>query len=83
MGGVARNAIRLGTRLNIGALAAKLEPTELMAPSSYLLGMQVSDHTTQAWLQAFNDVGTEIIGMSADKLMEIKVGIPPDIDNEA
>jgi replication factor A1 len=39
--------------------------------------MQVSDHTTQAWLQAFNDVGAEIIGISADKLEEMKVGIPP------
>lgn len=39
---------------------------------SYLLSMQVSDHTTQAWLQAFNDVGAEIIGMSADDLMKIK-----------
>ena len=83
MDGVARNAIRLGTRLNIGAFAAKLESTELMVLSSYLLGMQVSDHTTQAWLQAFNDVGTEIIGMSADKLMEIKVGILLNIRDEA
>jgi Replication factor-A C terminal domain len=78
-----RTAIRLGTRLNIGAFAAKLEPTGLIVPSSYLLGMQVSDHTTQAWLQAFNDVGAEIIGMSADKLMEIKVGVLPDIGDEA
>jgi len=54
-----------------------------MVLSSYLLGMQVSDHTTQAWLQAFNDVGTEIIGMSADKLMEIKVGILLNIRDEA
>jgi replication factor A1 len=40
---------------------------------SYLLGLQVSDHTAQAWLQAFNDVGAEIIGKSADELMKIKV----------
>lgn len=38
----------------------------------YLLGIQVADHTAQAWLQAFNDVATEIIGMNADQLMEIK-----------
>jgi len=50
----------------------KCDQTWDKAEYRYLLGMQVSDHTTQAWLQAFNDVGTEIIGMSADKLMEIK-----------
>ena len=37
--------------------------------------MQVSDHTGQAWLQAFNDVGADIIGMTADAIMEIKVSV--------
>ncbi|KAG9056580.1 Replication factor A protein 1 [Serendipita sp. 407] len=38
----------------------------------YLLGLQVADHTSQIWLQAFNDVGIMILGMSADELSDIK-----------
>lgn len=38
----------------------------------YLIQMQVTDHTSQAWFQAFNDVGVEIIGKTADELMNIK-----------
>lgn len=35
--------------------------------------MAVSDHTGQAWLQGFHDVGLAVFNMSADELMEIKV----------
>jgi hypothetical protein len=35
--------------------------------------MQVADHTGQAWFSAFNDVGAELIGMSADDLIKLKV----------
>jgi hypothetical protein len=35
--------------------------------------MQVADHTGQAWFSAFNDVGAEIIGISADDLMKQRV----------
>ena len=35
--------------------------------------MAVSDHTGQAWLQGFHDVGLAVFNMSADDLMEIKV----------
>ncbi|KAG8827827.1 Replication factor A protein 1 [Serendipita sp. 399] len=38
----------------------------------YLLGLQVADHTSQLWLQAFNDVGVLVLGMSADELNEIR-----------
>jgi replication factor A1 len=37
--------------------------------------MAVSDHTGQAWLQGFNDVGLAVFNMSADELMEIKVRV--------
>ena len=38
----------------------------------YVPSMAVSDHTGQAWLQGFNDVGLAVFDMSADELMEIK-----------
>jgi len=39
----------------------------------YIISMAVSDHTGQAWLQGFHDVGLAVFNMSADELMEIKV----------
>lgn len=37
----------------------------------YVLSINVSDHTGQIWLSCFNDVGVMIMGMTADKLMEM------------
>ena len=39
----------------------------------YIISMAVSDHTGQAWLQGFHDVGLVVFNMSADDLMVIKV----------
>lgn len=36
------------------------------------MGVCISDHTSQAWVSAFNDVGVEILGMSANELNKIK-----------
>jgi len=38
----------------------------------YIISMAVSDHTGQAWLQGFHDVGLAVFNMSADELMEIR-----------
>ncbi|RMZ82097.1 hypothetical protein DV737_g2151, partial [Chaetothyriales sp. CBS 132003] len=38
----------------------------------YILSVNVSDHTGQLWLSCFDDTGRQLIGMTADKLMEIK-----------
>jgi replication factor A1 len=46
-------------------------PTE--AYTRYIISMAVSDHTGQAWLQGFHDVGLIVFNMSADELMEIRV----------
>ena len=46
-------------------------PTD--ACTRYIISMAVSDHTGQAWLQGFHDVGLAVFNMSADDLMEIKV----------
>jgi replication factor A1 len=35
--------------------------------------MSVADHSGQAWLQGFNEVGTTVFGMTANELLEIKV----------
>jgi len=42
----------------------------------YIISMAVSDHTGQAWLQGFHDVGLAVFNMSADDLMEIKNNDP-------
>lgn len=38
----------------------------------YILSINVSDHTEHLWLSCFDDVGKLIMGMSADKLMELR-----------
>ncbi|KAG9017925.1 Replication factor A protein 1 [Tulasnella sp. 427] len=38
----------------------------------YLMTIHVADHTNQLWLQAFNDVGQSIIGMTAKQLYEVE-----------
>ncbi|TFK76351.1 replication factor-A protein 1 [Pluteus cervinus] len=44
----------------------------------YIMSLAVSDHTGQAWFQAFNEVAKAIMGMSANELMQLK-----DSDNTA
>ena len=38
----------------------------------YILSLTVSDHSGQTWLQAFNEVGMQILGMPANELLELK-----------
>lgn len=38
----------------------------------YVLSVNVSDHTGQIWLNCFNDVGILVMGMSAEKLIELR-----------
>jgi replication factor A1 len=38
----------------------------------FIMSLNVADHTGQMWLNCFDDVGRIIMGMSADKLMELK-----------
>ncbi|KAF7719189.1 Replication factor A DNA-binding subunit [Penicillium ucsense] len=44
----------------------------------YIMPISVSDHTGQLWLSCFDDTGRLIMGMSADKLMQLC-----EDDNEA
>ena len=39
----------------------------------YILSIGIADHTGQAWLQAFNDVGVQIMGKTATELHTRKV----------
>ena len=36
------------------------------------MSINVSDHTGQIWLSCFDDVGRQIMGMTADQLMELR-----------
>lgn len=38
----------------------------------YIMGINVCDHTGQAWLSCFDDVGRMLMGMPAGKIMEMK-----------
>jgi len=40
----------------------------------YIMSVNVSDHTGQIWLSCFDEVGVQMMGMSANELMEIKEG---------
>ncbi len=42
----------------------------------YILSLMVSDYSGQTWLQAFNDVGAQILGISANELMQLKESDP-------
>jgi hypothetical protein len=77
--GIATSATRTGTSLNTGE--SKSSSSRIFSERDfcrYLLGMQVADWTTQAWLQGFNDVGAQIIGKTADELMTLKDVRPLD-----
>jgi len=50
----------------------KCEKTWEKPEYRYIISMAVSDHTGQAWLQGFHDVGLAVFNMSADDLMDIK-----------
>jgi hypothetical protein len=39
----------------------------------YMMSMAVSDHSGQAWLQGFNEVGVAVFGISADEMHALKV----------
>ena len=38
----------------------------------YILSVNVSDHTGQMWLSCFNEVGVQIMGMTANEIMAMK-----------
>ena len=41
--------------------------------SSYIMSLAVADHSGQAWLQGFNEVGVAIFNMTANELLAIRV----------
>lgn len=43
----------------------------------YILSLNVNDHTGQLWLSCFDDVGRIVMGMDANKLMELRENDPP------
>jgi len=61
------------TLLGEGWHCEKCEQTWEKPEYRYIISMAVSDHTGQAWLQGFHDVGEAVFKMSADELMDIKV----------
>ncbi|KAL8838161.1 MAG: hypothetical protein Q9176_005244 [Flavoplaca citrina] len=38
----------------------------------YILSVNASDHTGQLWLNCFDDIGKQLLGMSADQVMEMQ-----------
>ena len=50
----------------------RCDKTHAKPEHRYIMSINVSDHTGQLWLSCFDDVGRMILGMSADRLMELK-----------
>ena len=50
----------------------KCDVTHPRPEHRYIMSVNVSDHTGQIWLSCFDDVGRQIMGMSADDLMKLK-----------
>ncbi|KXS09224.1 replication factor-a protein [Gonapodya prolifera JEL478] len=47
----------------------------------YILSVSVSDHTGQAWLTAFNEIGVQLLGMEAGDVLRLKDnGSPGEFD---
>ncbi|KAI4134715.1 MAG: hypothetical protein LQ347_001297 [Umbilicaria vellea] len=50
----------------------KCDKTHPKPEYRYIMSVNVSDHTGQLWLSCFDDVGRQIMGTSADLLMDLK-----------
>ena len=50
----------------------KCDKTHPKPEYRYIMSVNVSDYTGQIWLSCFDDVGRQIMGMSADQLTEMK-----------
>ncbi|RMZ83171.1 hypothetical protein DV738_g1159, partial [Chaetothyriales sp. CBS 135597] len=50
----------------------KCDKTHPKPQYRYIMTVNVSDHTGQIWLTCFDDTGRQLLGMTADELMEIK-----------
>ncbi|KAJ2934896.1 hypothetical protein H1R20_g2147, partial [Candolleomyces eurysporus] len=58
--------------LNDGWRCEKCSQSFATPEHRYIMSMSVADHSGQAWLQGFNEVGTMVFGMTANELLEIK-----------
>lgn len=55
----------------------KCDQTHPRPEYRYIMSLNVNDHTGQLWLSCFDDVGRMIMGMTADKLNELKENDDP------
>ena len=53
---------------------AKCEVNHPRPDHRYIMSLNVNDHTAHMWMTAFDDVGRQIMGMSANDLMALKEG---------
>lgn len=51
---------------------AKCEVNHQAPDHRYIISLNVNDHTAHMWMTAFDDVGRQIMGMSANELMELR-----------
>jgi hypothetical protein len=49
--------------------------------SRYILSLNVLDHTSSFWITAFNEVAEQIMGVSANELMRLKVNYTFDLEH--
>lgn len=60
------------TEVHDGWRCEKCEKTFPKPNYRYIMSLSVADHTQTAWLQAFNEPGEMVLGMTASELHELK-----------
>jgi hypothetical protein len=44
-----------------------------LAPCRYILNLSIMDHSGHIWVTGFNDVGEQLLGVTANELIALKV----------
>lgn len=64
-----KSVIKTTLRQSTGRCAS-----EAAADVRYILNMNIMDETSNLWVTGFNEIGEQVLGMSADALTQLKVG---------
>ena len=48
-----------------------------LALAGYILNLSIMDHSGHIWVTGFNDVGEQLLGVTANELIALKVSSDP------
>ncbi|KAI8913069.1 hypothetical protein DFJ77DRAFT_466661 [Powellomyces hirtus] len=60
------------TDIGNGWRCEKCDKTYPAPEHRYIMSFSITDHTGQVWLQGFNEVGEQLLGMSANEMVALK-----------